>query len=243
MDVVFLRVKPVVGDCELAAIVSRPIHIKYDKILINSCRAGLMRANQTALEIVLNHITIAIHTMRHYPRLVSEIDDIWAEMLDKRALDQTASSGHVIADFIALKATNYEIRQRSVDWLIGLFTEMAGIANRHNRPIEIERIEPHNFTAYGANMVGVKTNFKHGIRCLTIEAGWTRLPRDGFMRGGALAVARISHFGIKRHGADLALLKTGHMPEWHEIDRDNTAHPIELSDLRRHMAVLIDHRA
>ena len=174
---------------------------------------------------------------------MSEIDDIWAEMLDKRASQQSGGRDHVLADFIALKATNDQIRQRAVDWLIGLFSEMAGLANRHNIPIEIVRNESHNFSAYGANMVGVKTDLKHGIRCLSIEAGWTRMPSDGFMRGGALAIARISHFGIKRHGADLALLKAGDLPEWHEIDRENVARPIELGDLRRHMAVLIDHQA
>jgi len=190
--------------------------------------------------IVLNHITIAFPAAQNYPRHVSEIDDIWAEMLDKRGRDQAPAQGRVMADFIALKATNDQVRQRAVDWLLGQFTEMAGVANRHNIPIEIERSDTHNFSAYGANMVGIKTNLRHGIRCLTIEAGWTRMPRDGFMRGGALAVARISHFGIKRHGADLALLKTGEVPAWHEIDRENVARPIELTDLRRHMAVLID---
>ena len=190
--------------------------------------------------IVLNHTTIAFLIPRHYPRLVSEIDDIWAELLNKHTAEPAAVHGHIVADFIHLKATNDEIRQRAVDWLLGLFTEMAGLATRHNVPIAIERREPHNFTAYGANMVGIKTDLKHGIRCLTIEAGWTRMPRDGFMRGGALAVARISHFGLKHHGADLALLKTGERPGWHEIDRENVARPIDLENLRRHMAVLID---
>ena len=110
-----------------------------------------MRTDQTAFVIVLNHTTIAFLTRRLYPRLVSEIDDIWAELLDKRSHPASAQN-RIVADFIHLKTTNDEIRQRAVDWLLGLFIEMAGLANRHNIPIAIERSEPHSFSAYGANM-------------------------------------------------------------------------------------------
>ena len=178
-----------------------------------------------------------------YSRHVAEISEFWDEILNRKA-DGTAAPQHgVVADLIALKATNDQIRQRAVDWLIASFTELAAHANRHNVSVEIERKEPHNFAAYGANMVGVKTSFRHGIRCLTVEAGWTRTPTDGFMRGGALAVAHIRHFGLKQHGMDLALLKTNDQPAWFEIDGENTARPIMLEHLIRHMSVLIDHQS
>lgn len=144
-----------------------------------------------------------------------------------------------MADLIALRASNDEIRNRGVEWLLDLFTELAAHANRNNIPIAFERTEPHNFSAFGANMVGVRASFRHGVRCLTIEAGWTRMPKDGIMRGGALAVAHIRHFGIKRHGADLALLKQDDRHEWFEIDSANIARPIEPADLVRHVHVLI----
>jgi hypothetical protein len=147
-----------------------------------------------------------------------------------------------VADFIALKATNDEIRRRAVEWLVAAFTELAGQANRRNFSIEIESLDTHNFPAFGARMAGVKTSFRYGLRCLTVEAGWTRTPADGFMRGGALAVAHIRHFGLKQHSADLALLKTDRLPEWHEIDRDNVARPIRFEDITRHFELLIDRK-
>ena len=178
-----------------------------------------------------------------YSRHVAEISEFWSEFLNGQAAGSADPEHRVVADLIALKATNDEIRGRAVDWLIASFTKLAAHANRHNFSVEIERKEPHNFAAYGANMVGVKTSFRYGIRCLTVEAGWTRTPSDGFMRGGALAVAHIRHFGLKQHSMDLALLKTGDRPAWFEIDSDNTARPVELESLIRHMSLLIDREA
>jgi hypothetical protein len=177
---------------------------------------------------------------RFYPLDVTNRDQLWddlpAEMIDfVRTLAR-----HNLSDLIALKASNDEIRHRAVEWLIGIFSELAGQLNRRNIPIEIERHEPHTFPAFKANMVGIKVSFRHGIRCLTVEAGWTRLPSDGFMRGGALAVAHISHFGQKRHNMDLALLKIDDRPQWHSIDSDNIARPIDMPDLARHLAMLAD---
>jgi len=171
---------------------------------------------------------------------VAEISNFWSEFVAGPVGDGAPSDRKIVADFIALKASNDEIRARAVDWLIATFTELAAHANRHNIPIEVEKKEPHNFAAFGANMVGVKTDFRHGIRCLTIEAGWTRSPGDGFMRGGALAVAHIRHFGLKQHSSDLALLRSDDTPRWFLIDNENTARPIELENLIRHMAVLVD---
>jgi hypothetical protein len=174
---------------------------------------------------------------------VAETSEIWSDILTAKPGDDDPAARRIFADFATLKATNDQIRTRAVEWLIAWFTDLAAHANRHNVSIETERKEPHSFIAYGANMVGVKTVFRHGIRCLTVEAGWTRLPSDGFMRGGALAVAQVRHFGIKEHSSDLALLKTGESSAWFEIDSDNTARPLEPESLVRHMSVLIDRKA
>jgi hypothetical protein len=170
---------------------------------------------------------------------VAETSEFWAEIVARHDRSDGGPGRRLVADFIALKATNDEIRGRAVEWLIASFTELAAHANRNNIAIEIERKEPYNFAAYGANMVGVRTSFRHGIRCLTVDAGWTRLPSDGFMRGGALAVAQVRHFGLKKHSLDLALLKNGDRPEWFEIDSENTARPVVIDSLIRHMRVLI----
>lgn len=170
---------------------------------------------------------------------MADNSEFWSEITAGFSGEKIHPDRRLVADFIALKATNDEIRTRAVEWLIASLTELAAHANRHNIPIEIERNEPHRFSAFGANMVGVKTSFRHGLRCLTVEAGWTRLPADGFMRGGSLAVAHLRHFGLKQHAADLALLNSGDRPAWFEIDSENTARPIEIERLIRHMSILI----
>jgi hypothetical protein len=57
---------------------------------------------------------------------------------------------------------------------------------------------------------------------MTIEAGWTRLPAHGFMRNGALAAGRITHFGMAQSGADLVLVRKGDLPEWNCLDDGRT---------------------
>jgi len=172
---------------------------------------------------------------------VNELDDVWEKMFAESRAENASAPPGILSEFLALKASNDEVRTRAVEWLLMVFTELAAHANRRSAGIEIERKEPHNFSAFGANMAGVKIDLRQGVRCLTVEAGWTRLPSDGFMRGGALAVAHIRHFGIKSQDTHLALLKTGDLPEWHEIDRDKVARPIQARDITRHIALLIEH--
>src|SRR5215470_2131826 len=113
-------------------------------------------------------------------------------MLAESSANARAAGRHAVADYIALKASNDQIRERGVRWLFDSLIELAAIANRQNIAVTIEREDPHSFHHLGANMVGSLIRFRHGVRCLTLQAGWTRTPRDGFMRGQALAAARIT---------------------------------------------------
>ncbi len=84
----------------------------------------------------------------------------------------------------------------SVHNIIRLETDSAAFANRNNSLITIENENSHQFAFGNANPAGSLLRFRQGVRCLTVEAGWTRTPTDGFMRGGALAVAKISYFDL-----------------------------------------------
>lgn len=172
---------------------------------------------------------------------MTELDDVWEKMFAESKGENAVADRGILSEFLALKAYNDEVRGRAVEWLLTVFTELAAHANRRSAGIEIERKEPHNFAAFGANMAGVKIDLRQGVRCLTVEAGWTRMPSDGFMRGGALAIAHIRHFGIKSQDTHLALLKNAELPEWHEVDRDNVARPIQARDITRHIALLVEH--
>ena len=172
---------------------------------------------------------------------MNELDDVWEKMFEESRIENASADRGILSEFLALKASNDEVRSRAVEWLLSVFTELASHANRRSAGIEIQRKEPHSFSAFGANMVGVCIDLRQGVRCLTVEAGWTRLPSDGFMRGGALAVAHLRHFGIKSQDTHLALLKTAELPEWHVVDHNNVARPVEADDITRHITLLIDH--
>jgi hypothetical protein len=173
---------------------------------------------------------------------VNELDEIWSQMLAESGANARAAGRHALADYIALKASNDQIRERGVRWLLDSLIELAAIANRENIPVTIEREDPHNFSHRGANMVGSLLRLRYGVRCLTLEAGWTRTPRDGFMRGQALAAARITHFGLKGAGAELSLRHTEQLPNWFVLTKDEEIAPLEKEELIRHFSILIDRR-
>ena len=143
-----------------------------------------------------------------------ELDEIWAQKLAEAAENARVAGRHDVADYLALKAANDAIRRTAVAWLFDSLVQIAGEANRASAGIEIEREDPHSFSLRGANLVGSLFRVREGVRCLTLEAGWPRTPSDGFMRGGALAIARIVHFGMPKAGAELSLVKREDKPAW-----------------------------
>ena len=90
-------------------------------------------------------------------------------------------------------------------------------------------------------MVGHLLTLTNGVRTLYVEAGWPRTPRDGVVRGGGLACANIRHMGIKNASDELLLSKsnTG-APAWKSVLKKRPA--IHESDLRRHIAILLDQK-
>lgn len=171
---------------------------------------------------------------------MNELDDVWSQMLAEAGENARASGRHSVAEYLALKATNDQIRERSVRWLFDSIIEIAASANRRNPTIEIEREDPHNFTFRGANLVGSLIRIRQGVRCLTLKAGWTRSPGDGFMRGGALAFARIGHFGITKANADLWLISTGELPQWLVVRDEIPGETVDSAALQRHFGIFLD---
>jgi hypothetical protein len=167
---------------------------------------------------------------------MTELDQVWSEMLDKAAAHARRSGRSDIAEYLGLKAANDTIRSIGVGWLIDTMIEIAGRAVRHNAAIAVERAEPHNFAHGNSNMVGSLLCLRYGVRCLTLEAGWTRTPSDGIMKNGALAVARIRHFGQPQREAEFRLVHGDDLPEW----RDKTNSRIESKDIGDHINVLLD---
>src|SRR5687768_3735492 len=169
---------------------------------------------------------------------MSELDDVWSAMLAKARENAAATRRGDVAEYLDLKASNDLIRQTGVDWLFQTLIEHAAAANRVRDAIAIERTEPHSFTFRGANIVGSSVSFRYGVRCLTVEAGWTRTPADGFMRGGGLALARLRHFGIPAKNVELALTGTSGPPVWRVVREDAMLDEVRSDFLRSQVDLL-----
>ena len=170
---------------------------------------------------------------------MNELDEVWAQMLNEARSKAQIAGNRDVAEYLALKATNDAIRQASVQWLFDSLMEIASFENRDSANITTETENAHRFSFGNANLVGPRLNFRQGVRCLTLEAGWTRTPSDGFMRGGALACAKISHFGISKHNAELLLLRNNDVPNWFSVDKDGRRDLFNAIHLQRHFQVFL----
>ncbi len=167
---------------------------------------------------------------------MTELDQLWSQMLgDATALASGTDRRHV-AEYLRLKATNDAIRTTGVGWLLDTFIEMAGHAVRDHFGVSIEREEPHIFARGASTMVGSLIEIRQGVRCLTVEAGWARTPSDGVMHKGALAFARITHFGMPKKNAELRLVHAETIPRWLADGKLE----VDTAELRRHFDVFLD---
>ncbi len=172
-------------------------------------------------------------------KAMNELDEVWARKLTEARQKAQAAGRADVADYLALKASNDLIRQTSVKWLFDSATEIVSIANRNGSSIVMETENPHHFAFGNANLAGSRFIFRQGVRCLTVEAGWTRIPNDGFMPGGALAAARISHFGMSKHNAELLLIRSEDVPKWFVADTDGKRDFFDAESLHRHFRVFL----
>lgn len=170
-------------------------------------------------------------------KLMNDLDQVMPDALFD-APELSLPTGR-LADYLAVKAANDEIREKSVGQLLAAFELLADHANRNKAAVKVERRDEHRFEINGSRVSGSIVSFRHGVRCLTIEAGWTRTPGDGFMRGNAMALARISHFGIPSAGMELRLVKFDDVFRWFRTDARGVSVSIELDDLIGHFRTFL----
>jgi sugar phosphate isomerase/epimerase len=170
---------------------------------------------------------------------MDELDEIWQRLLDEAAAKAKTTANSDVADYLTLKAGNDAMRSAGCRWLFDSFLELSEEANRRGIRLDVENENPHRFSIGPATMVGSLLRFRLGVRNLTVEAGWTRTPADGFMRGGSLANARISHFGISKANADLMLVRQNEnlAPQWFSVQSNNSRNLLSSNDLRQHFKV------
>ena len=168
---------------------------------------------------------------------MGELDEAWAAALSEAERRARLAGRRDIAEYLSLKNSNDLLRTAGVDWLLAEFTSLAGEANRAGASIQISTQREHRFKVGTSTMVGHLLTFTNGVRTLYVEAGWPRVPRDGFVRGGGLACAHIRHLGIRNANEELLLMKsaTG-KPAWKSHKHPSLHH----AHLRRHIAILLD---
>jgi hypothetical protein len=165
---------------------------------------------------------------------MTELDQVWSEMLGAAGERAAAEGRQHLADYLRLRATNDAIRTQGVKWLFATVIEHAAEAQR-TRNITIEREDPYSFRRGNSTMVGSALFIRNGVRCLTVDAGWARTPSHGIMQKGALAYARLSHFGMPRSNTELRLVFEDSLPNW----RDEKDHPADADLLKAHVDLLL----
>lgn len=168
---------------------------------------------------------------------MDELDEFWSNELANALANAKTSGRSDVADYLELKKRNDVLRETGVRWLNESFTAIAFENGANAGRIEIVRDSPHRFAFRKATIAGTRLQLKQGVRCLTVEAGWTRTPADGFMRGGALAAARITHLGMPKSGAELGLYSTDGVPHWITYIDDRNAAEFTLDDVRNHFNI------
>ena len=170
---------------------------------------------------------------------MSELDEAWAVALAEAEQKARLAGRRDVADYLALRNSNDLLRTAGIDWLLASFANLAGDANRAGASIQISRTDGHRFRVGTSTMVGRVVTLMNGVRRLSVEAGWPRVPRDGIVRGGGLAAGHILHLGLKSVSDELLLSKSpGGTPQWTLVNRNRLV--LHESDIRRHLAILLD---
>src|SRR5438552_6667361 len=186
-------------------------------------------------------ITSKERRMENETSRITELDDAWEWALAEAKRRAHAAGRADIADYLNLRARNDLLRRTGTEWLVSSLTKLAGEANRRGAGIQIEQQDAHRFRVGSTTMVGTHVTLHNGVRALTVESGWPRTPRDGFIRGGGLACANIKHFGRPRANAELTLMRaaTG-APLWMASEKSGAQSPLTEARVRDHFSLLIN---
>ena len=174
---------------------------------------------------------------------MSELDEAWALALAEAEQRARSTGRGELAEFLSLRNSNDLLRKAGIDWLLSTFTLLAGEANRVGASLQIAHQDLHRFKTGNSTMVGTLLTLSNGVRQLFVEAGWPRTPRDGFVRGGGLASAKLRHLGITYANEELVLAKSSSgSPSWLTSNETVVRSVLHEADIRRHLGILLDLR-
>ena len=171
---------------------------------------------------------------------MNELETEWRRRIAEAQTRARESGRADVAEYLLLRAENDAARAAGVEWLVEAFAETAGEANRAGAGLSVSREEEHRFSVGQSTMVGTRLTLRAGVRQLSVEAGWPRAPRDGIVRGGGLASARLSHFGRASANEDLLLVREGEgPPRWFVLEETGARTPLGQERVRRHVRAVL----
>ncbi len=171
---------------------------------------------------------------------MNELDRVWSTMLSRAIENAKNGERGDVADYLSLRAANDLRREAGIKWLFDSLIELATDRRAAARGVTVERLDPHSFQHGRSNLKGSRISLYKGVRCLSVEAGWTRTPADGFMRGGALAAARVSHFGMPKLTEHLHLVPHNEAPEWFRVKDDERRGAFHCHDIAEHFRIFAE---
>ena len=172
---------------------------------------------------------------------MSELDEAWTIALAEAESRARAAGRFDLSAYLSLRNANDLSRKVGADWLLTTLTTVAGEANRTGAALQLTREDTHRFKIGNATMVGPRVNLENGVRRLSIEVGWPRTPRDGFIQGGGLACANVKHQGMKSASEQFRLiLDPDGTPQWIVKENDEDFREVHEADVRRHVSILLN---
>lgn len=165
---------------------------------------------------------------------------VFTQDLD-RAIARSKESGRFeLSDYLELKANNDRIREEARKWIFETIEEIVFEFNKHGAKIKIETLYKKSIKYGYSSLTGNRMELKQGLRCFSIEVGWTQSIEDGVMKSSSLAFGRLSHFGFRKETEEIELHKFEGKPRWFSIGEDMTRHSFTVSSLKRHFEVLLN---
>ncbi|MDQ1638374.1 MAG: hypothetical protein QOF62_1713 [Pyrinomonadaceae bacterium] len=169
-----------------------------------------------------------------------DLDETWANELRDAETRARAAGRADISEYLALRRSNDALRQTACDWLLENFRNMAGEMNRAGASLQITNDDNYKFTVGSAALSGKLLKLENGVRQLLVEVGWPRVPRDGFLRGGGIALGRLRHLGIKSASDQIRLVTSPDgAPRWIVENKSENAE-IREANIRGHISILLD---
>lgn len=174
---------------------------------------------------------------------MNELEEAWALVLAEAETRARGAGRKDLVEYLALRKSNDLLRMTGINWLITTFESLAGEANSKGSNIQVAKDDSHRFRVGNATMVGPLLTLTTGVRKLSIEAGWPRAPRDGYVRGGGLGCAHIKHFGIRSANDSLLLVLSDQgVPRWIGREKKHSGVEIHEANVRNHIAILLSTR-